>query len=168
MKCKVLSCEFNNGKCLKSNDAELLEGGDGLYCSCYEEKKTIKLSKFKILEKTINSKKEIIVMMLTRKGTSGLNKLILEEINKKYKYKAMPKTLIFDCTCSTGTKAPYRYYSVKIENNKIVNPNVVYDASMLLKLKEITCKELLRNPKNLENSILTLVQKKMILKGFII
>lgn len=166
MKCKVLSCEYNNVNCLKANEAELLEGGDGLYCSCYKEKKSIKLSRFKIVEITVDSRQELVVVSLNYRGVANLLEEVLDEINNIYGL--IPANLIFDCTCSRGTKNHYRYYTAQIKNNRAVNILAVEDELLLRQLKEITCRELAKNPNCLDSSILTSAQKKMILKGIVI
>ena len=166
MKCNISSCEYNNGECTRLDEVILTECGEGLYCNLYDEKQTIKASRFKLIETKFKNEDILVVMSLSYKGLSGLTKEILKEVNNLYGSKY--KTLIFDCTCFLGTKDEYRYHLLEIVSDNFVRPSVIMDEVLLRELKTLTCKELNANPNIMESSILTSLQKKMILKGVVI
>ena len=141
-------------------------GGDGIYCECYMEKISIKLSKFKIIENNINGKVVIVVMATSYEGLSGLLEIAFKEIRKQFGNNI--DTVILDNTCSLGTKNSSRYLKVDIEDDHMKNTEDIKDVLLLKQLKEITCKELLNNNNYLKSSILTSTQVKMIEKGLVI
>lgn len=166
MICNVLNCEYNNKICLKDDEVILSEGGEGIYCNCYKEKLSIKTSKFKLIEININNSKQIIVMATSYEKFSNLIKEILDEVKEKYNKE--PKKLIFDYTCSLGTKNKLRYLEVDINDSKIANVVSIEDSELIKELKKITCNELKNNHSYMNNSILSSTQVKMIEKGLII
>lgn len=166
MKCNIFSCEYNNEKCIKDDEVIFSEGGDGIYCNCYKEKLSIKISRFKLIEANINDLSYIIVMATSYEKFSNLIKEILDEIKKKYNKE--PNKLIFDYTCSLGTKDKLRYLEVDVNNYKITNAVSIEDIELKKELKKITCNELKNNHIYMKRSILTSTQVKMIEKGVII
>lgn len=166
MKCNVLSCAFNDNKCLKDDEAILSEGGNGLYCNCYEEKLSVKVSRFKLIEANIKGSTEIIVMSTSSESIFYLIEEILSEAEKQYN--KIPNKLLFDHTCNIGTADIARYLEVEIENNKIIKITKIIDSELRKELKTITCRELMANHSFIDSSILTSTQSKMIKKGVVI
>lgn len=166
MKCNVLNCEYNNGQCTRLDEVIIGENGEGLYCNLYEEKESIKKSRFKLIETKFKDEDLLIVMSLSYRGLSILKKEILKEITKLYGTKY--KRIIFDNTCSYGIKSEYRYHFLEITESNIVRPTIIVDEILLRTLKTITCDVLNKNSNIMENSILTSTQTKMILKGIVI
>lgn len=170
MKCEVYNCKFNDSKtCTNLDEVIIAEGLEGLYCVAYKEKDSVIKSKFHINKESISdyTNNDILVISKSYEDVLAYMDTILKECENKFGY--YPTYIYIDSTLSNGVKNSGRFAKIKLaKENKDWKYDRITNGKEYENLKRISALFFNTNPKLLDNSVLTSVQKKMLTKGIII
>lgn len=170
VKCNVFQCEFNKeNKCVKDNiEIDFFSDEyEYAYCCDYKEKEELIQNKYHI--EKINNNDEYLVIIKTADTGFDYIKNIIKDINKK------DVIIIFDHLLHNGNTED-RFIMTRYINDVDEDFNLIYtcvksehlNIPKKHKIRKISDTYFKDNPHLIESSILTSIQKKMILKGRII
>ncbi|MDF2503865.1 type II toxin-antitoxin system RnlB family antitoxin [Clostridium sp.] len=166
--CKVYQCEFNQNQQCAKNKITIdfaCDDYEYAYCTNYKESNKSIESHYNI-QKLDNMQYDYIIFSKSIETVTDYLEHIIETI-KEDKF-----TLIIDNLLHNGASSDSRYIEIKWNKSKSINENYknvkFAEISKNSIFRELST-EYYKNNKNLiEHSILTSIQKKMILKGIVI
>lgn len=168
VKCNIEKCEYNKNKICNKNYIEIKDNTDSennfSYCASYKE--NIKYIKEKYhIERLPENQYDADYLVIINNCNTGQDyiKHIIDDIPKNKEV----VTLIFDHLFHNGNNNQ-RYILTNWNFKKSCSLADGINVPKKDIIQEISAKYFKKKPELIENSILTSVQKKMILKGIVI